>query len=75
MCNTENVEHEVDGLSLRRCGRIKPDVVWDMHGKVIQSNAIFGLTDRLQVFMVHMTSGTRVRGFNPGRSRWIFPVW
>ena len=42
--NTESLQDEVVDVSLRRCDRLKPDVVWDVLGKVIQSNAIFGLT-------------------------------
>jgi hypothetical protein len=47
--NTENVKGKVFGISLRRRDQLKPDVVWDVLGKVIQSNARFGLTDRLEV--------------------------
>ena len=47
--NTENVQDKVFGISLRRRGQLKPDVVWGVLGKVIQSNARFGLADRLEV--------------------------
>ena len=45
--NTENVQDKVFGISLRRREQLKPDVVWDVFGKVIQSNARFVLSDRL----------------------------
>jgi hypothetical protein len=47
--NTENLQDKVVGISLRRRDQSKPDVVWDVLGKVIQSNAKFGLSDRLEV--------------------------
>ena len=46
--NTENVQDKVAGISLRRRDQLKPDVVWAVLGKVIQSNARFGLSDRLK---------------------------
>jgi hypothetical protein len=52
--NTENVEDKVVGISQRRRDQLKPDVVWDVLGKVIQSNARFGLTDRLEVRKDHV---------------------
>ena len=52
--NTENVQDKVIGISLRRCEQLRPDVVWDVLGKVIQSNARFGLTDRLEVHLDHV---------------------
>jgi hypothetical protein len=52
--NTENVKDKVVGISLRRRDQLKPDVVWDVLGKVIQSNARFGLTDRLEVRLEHV---------------------
>ena len=52
--NTENVQDKVIGISLRRCDQLKPDVVWDVLGKVIQSNARFGLTNRLEVHLDHV---------------------
>ena len=42
------------GFSLRPCDQLKPDVVWDVFGKVIQSNARLGLTDRLEVHLDHV---------------------
>ena len=52
--NTENVQDKVFGISLRRRGQLKPDVVWGVLGKVIQSNARFGLADRLEVHLDHV---------------------
>ena len=52
--NTENVQDKVVGISLRRCDQLKPDVVWGVLGKVIQSNAKFGLADRLEVHLGHV---------------------
>ena len=45
--NTENVQDKVVGITVRRCDELKTDVVWGVLGKVIQSNARFGLADRL----------------------------
>jgi len=39
--STENVKDKVSGISLRRRDQLKPDVVWDVLGKVTQSNARF----------------------------------
>jgi len=47
--NTENVQDKVVGISVRRLDQPKPHVVWSILGKVIQSNARFALTDRLEV--------------------------
>ena len=52
--NTENVQDKLVGISLRRRDQLKPDVVWSVLGKVIQSNARFGLTDRLEVHLDHV---------------------
>jgi hypothetical protein len=52
--NTENVQDKVVGISLRRRDQLKPDVVWDVLGKVIQSNARFGLSDHLEVHLDHV---------------------
>ena len=52
--NTENVQDKVVGISLRRHDQLKRDVVWGVPGKVIQSNAIFGLVDRLEVHLDHV---------------------
>ena len=42
------------GISLRRRDQFKPDMVWSVLGKVIQSNSRFGLTDRLEVHLDHV---------------------
>jgi hypothetical protein len=52
--NTENVEDKLLGISLLRRDQLKPDVVWDVLGKVIQSNARFGPSDRLEVYLDHV---------------------
>jgi len=52
--NTENVQDKVVGISLRRRDQLKADVVWSVLGKVIQSNARFALTDRLEVHLDHV---------------------
>jgi len=52
--NTENVQDKVVGISLRRRDQLKPDVVWGVLGKVVQSNATFGLADRLEVHLDHV---------------------
>jgi len=41
----------VVGISLRRRDQLKPDVVWAVLGKLIQSNARFALSDRLEVHL------------------------
>ena len=62
--NTENVQDKVIGISLRRRDQLKADVVWSVLGKVIQSNARFVLTDRLEVHVDHvrMPAGNRENG-------------
>jgi hypothetical protein len=52
--NTENVQDKLVGFSLRRRDQLKADVVWSVLGKVIQSNARFALTDRLEVHLDHV---------------------
>jgi len=52
--NTENVQDKVVGISLRRRDQLKADVVWSVLGKVIESNARFALTDRLEVHLDHV---------------------
>ena len=42
------------GISLRRRDELKPDVVWDVLRKVIQSNARFRLSDRLEEHLDHV---------------------
>jgi len=44
----------VVGISFRRCDLLKHDIVWDVLSKNIQSNARFGLTDRLEVHLDHV---------------------
>jgi len=52
--NTDNVHDKVVGNSFRRRDQLKPDVVWSVLGKVVQSNARFGLSDRLEVHLDHV---------------------
>jgi len=52
--NTKNVQDNVVGISFRRGGQLKPGVVWGVLGKVVQSNARFGLFDRLEVHLDHV---------------------
>jgi hypothetical protein len=52
--NTDNVQDNVIGISLRRCDQLKPDVIWDLLGKVIQNNSRFGLTGRFEVHLDHV---------------------
>jgi len=52
--NTENVQDKVVGISLHRRDQLKADMVWSVLGKVIQSNARFALTDRLEVRLDHV---------------------
>jgi hypothetical protein len=52
--NTEDVWDKVLGISLRRRDQFKPDVVWDVLRNIIQSNAMFGLSDRLELQMDHV---------------------
>jgi len=57
--NTGNVQDKVVGISFRRRDQLKPDVVCSILGKVVQSNARFGLSDRLEVHLdnVRMPAG------------------
>ena len=51
----KNSEHrECPGISFRRRDQLKPDVVWGVQGKVVQCNARFGLSDRLEVNLEHI---------------------
>jgi len=52
--NTENVQDKVVGISFRRRDQLKPDLVREIISKAIQSNAKFGLTDRLGVDLDHV---------------------
>jgi len=51
--NPENVEDKMFGNSLRRCYRLKSDVSAVLV-KVIHSNVRFGLSDCLEVHLVHL---------------------
>jgi hypothetical protein len=53
--NTENLQDKLIGISLRRRDQLKPDVVLSVTDQVIQSNTRFGLTDRLEVHLDHVT--------------------
>jgi len=55
ICNSKNVQDNVVDISLLRRDQLKPDVVWCVLGKIIQSNARFALTGRLEVHLVHVT--------------------
>ena len=57
--NTENVQDKLVGISFRSREQINPDVVWGVLGKVVQSNAWFGLYHRLEVHLnnVRMPNG------------------
>lgn len=47
--NTGNVQDNVVGIGFQRRDQHKHDVVWGVLGKVVLSNAIFGLSDRFEV--------------------------
>jgi hypothetical protein len=47
--NNENVKVKVFGIIFRRRDQFKTGVFWEVLGIVIQSNARFGLSDRLEV--------------------------
>jgi hypothetical protein len=51
--NTENLRDKLIGTSLRRRDQLKSDVVLSVIEIFIQSNARFGLTDRLEVQLDH----------------------
>ena len=53
--NTENVQDKMIGISFRRRDKLKLDVVWCVFMKVVQSNARFGLSDRLEEHLDHVT--------------------
>jgi len=54
-----NAQEKLMGISFRRHDRLKPDVVCGVLGKVIQSNARFGLSDRLEVHLDHVRMPAR----------------
>jgi len=65
--NSENVEDKVVGVSLRRWDQLQPHVIWAVPRKVIQSNARFGLSERLEVHLDNVRmpvgkSGVRTKG-------------
>ena len=53
--NSENVQHKVVCISFRRRDQLTPDVVSGFLRKVVQSNARFGLSDRLEVHLNHVS--------------------
>ena len=53
--NNENIQDKLVGICFRRRDQQKPNVVWGVLGKVVQSNARFGLSDILQVLSDHVT--------------------
>ena len=53
ICNTENVQDNVVGISFRRRDSLKPGVVWGVLGNGVNSNARFGLCDPLDVHLEH----------------------
>jgi hypothetical protein len=67
--NTENLQDKIVGISLRRRDQLKPDVVWSVLGKIIQNNARFALTDRLEVHLDHVrmpagNGGAKTKGLS-----------
>jgi len=52
--NTENVQDKMVGISFRRRDQLKTAVVWGVLGNFVQSNARFGLCDRLEVHLDHV---------------------
>jgi len=55
ICNIDNVQDKVIGISLRHCEQLIPQVVWDLFGKVTQSNSRFCLSDHLEVLLDHVS--------------------
>ena len=49
-----NVQDKVVDISFRRRDQLKPDSIWDVLSNVIQSNARFRLTGRLEVYLDHV---------------------
>jgi hypothetical protein len=69
--NTENVQDKVVGISSQCLDQFKPDLVWEIISKVIQSNARFGFNDRLEVHLDHvrmLASNGRMSEKKKGRS-------
>ena len=52
--NTENVQDKVVVISFPLRDQLKPELVWDIFSKVIESHATFGLTGRLEVQLGHV---------------------
>ena len=52
--NTGNIQDKVVGISFRRREQMKPDLIWAVLSKIIQSNARFGLIGRLEVHLDHV---------------------
>jgi hypothetical protein len=53
--DTENLQDKPVGLGIRRRDHLRADVVLDVLGKVVQSNARFGFVDRLEVHLDHIS--------------------
>jgi hypothetical protein len=51
---TENAEDKLVGICFRCRDQLNLDVVWGVLGTVVQSNARFGLGDRLEVHLDHV---------------------
>ena len=74
--NNGNVYHKVVGIIFRRRDQLKPDVVWGVLSKVIQNNARFGLSDRLEVFRTMLLKPNTVvifprAGYRMGDSEYV----
>jgi hypothetical protein len=52
--NSDNLSDKVVSISFRRCDEFTYHLVWEATGKIVQSNAVFGLTDRLEVYFDHV---------------------
>ena len=57
------------GISFQRSDQLKPDVVWGILGNIVQSNATFSITDRLELHLDHirMPAG---KGKMPEKTKW-----
>jgi len=55
--NIENFQDKVVGISFRRRDQLQPEVVCGVLGNVVQSNARFGMSDRLEVYLHHAGNG------------------
>jgi hypothetical protein len=53
--NTENIGDKLVGIWLRGRYQLNHDMVRGVHSKVIQSNPTFILSDRVQVYLDHVT--------------------